>query len=65
VQYLAEIDPKINIFGNTAVVTYYFEMSFEIDGQPAKTSGRDLFVFLKEGDKWWAVANQFSPYPKK
>ena len=59
-----EIDPKIEIHGNTAVVTYYFDMSFEMGGQTIKMGGRDMFVFVKEGGKWWAVADQFSPYPQ-
>ena len=32
-------------------------------GQAIKMSGRDMFFFIKEGDRWWAVADQFSPYP--
>lgn len=58
-----EIDPQIQVYGNAAVVTYYFDMSFEMGGQTIKMGGRDMFVFVKEGDKWWAVADQFSPYP--
>jgi len=25
--------------------------------------GRDMFFFVKEKGRWWAVADQFSPYP--
>ncbi|MBF0540020.1 MAG: hypothetical protein HQK91_01035 [Nitrospirae bacterium] len=34
INYWKEIDPKIEIFGdnNLAIVTYYFDMSFEISG---------------------------------
>jgi len=32
-------------------------------GQTIKMMGRDMFVFIKENDKWWAVADQFSPCP--
>lgn len=58
-----EIDPKIQVYGNSAVVTYYFDMSFESGGQMTEMGGRDMFVFVKEGGRWWAVADQFSPYP--
>ena len=58
-----EIDPKIQIYGNTAVVTYYFEISFERGGQNIDFGGRDLFVFVMEGKRWWAVADHFSPNP--
>ena len=61
--YWHEIDPQIQIYGNTAVVTYYFDMAFEMNGQLIKMGGRDMFVFAKEDGKWWAVADQFSPYP--
>lgn len=58
-----EIDPQIQMYGNTAVVTYYFDMSFEMGGQTITMGGRDMFVFVKENGKWWAVADQFSAYP--
>jgi ketosteroid isomerase-like protein len=58
-----EIDPKIQIYGNTAVVTYYFELSFEREGQKMDFAGRDMYVFIKEGNRWLAVADHFSPNP--
>ncbi len=59
-----ELEPRIQIYGNTAVVTYYFDMSFDMGGQTVKLGGRDMFVFVNENEKWWAVADQFSPYPR-
>ena len=59
-----EIDPRIQIFGDTAIVSYYFDLSFDMGGQPVQMGGRDLFTFVKENGKWWAVADQFSPYPQ-
>jgi len=58
-----ELEPRIQIYGNTAVVTYYFDMSFDMGGQAVKLGGRDMFVFVNEGGKWLAVADQFSAYP--
>ena len=58
-----EIDPVIHVYGNSAVVTYYFDMSFDMGGNTIKMGGRDMFFFVKEGERWWAVADQFSPYP--
>ena len=60
----AETDPQIQLYGNTAVVTYYFDMEFDMGGQAIKMSGRDMFVFVKENDRWLAVADHFSPYPQ-
>ena len=58
-----EIDPLIHVFGNSAVVAYYFDMSFDMGGQRIDLGGRDMFFFVKEDGKWWAVADQFSAYP--
>ncbi len=63
IRYWKEIDPKVQLYGNTAVVTYYFDMSFDMGGHTINMGGRDMFVMLKEDGKWWAVADQFSPYP--
>ncbi|MDO8789891.1 MAG: nuclear transport factor 2 family protein [Sulfuritalea sp.] len=58
-----EIDPTIQVYGNSAVVAYYFDMSFEMGGQTINMGGRDMLFFVKESERWWAVADQFSPYP--
>ena len=58
-----EIDPKIQIYGNTAVVTYYFEISFERERQKIDFGGRDMYVFIMENNRWLAVADHFSPNP--
>jgi ketosteroid isomerase-like protein len=63
IQFWSEADPQITVFGDAAVVTYYFDMSVEMGGQTRRLSGRDMFVFAKEDGRWWAVADQFSPYP--
>ena len=63
IHHWREIDPKIEIFGDTAIASYYFDMAFDVGGQTIRMGGRDLFTFVKENGKWWAVADQFSPYP--
>lgn len=57
-----EIDPVIHVYGNSAVVAY-FDMSFDMGGRTINLGGRDMFFFAKEDERWWAVADQFSPYP--
>jgi len=64
IHHWEETDPKIQLYGNTAVVTYYFDMSFDMGGQSIEMGGRDMFLFVKEDGKWWAVADQFSVYPQ-
>jgi hypothetical protein len=61
--FLKESDPHIELFDDAAVVTYYFDMSFEMNGQTILMGGRDMLTLVKENGKWWAVADQFSPYP--
>lgn len=65
--YFKEIDPLIQIYcgGNAAVVTYDYEGEFVINGQTMILRGRDMMVLIKENDRWWVVADQFSPMPKK
>lgn len=63
IHYWKEIDPNIRLYGNCAVVTYYFDMSFDMDGQTIKMGGQDMFTLVNEDGKWWVVADQFSPYP--
>ena len=58
-----ELQPSVRLFGDTAVVTYYFDMSFESNGNTIKLGGRDMYVLVREHGRWWAVADQFSPYP--
>ncbi len=61
-----EINPKVQIYDNKfAVVTYFFDISFDMGGEPIKMGGRDMFVLVKEDGKWWVVADQFSPYPQR
>ena len=58
-----EREPVIHVYGNSALVAYYFEISFDMGGQTFDTNGRDMFFFVRENGGWWAVADQFSPYP--
>lgn len=58
-----ETDPVIHVYGDAAVVAYYFDMSFEMGGQTLDLGGRDMFFFVREGGRWWAAADQFSSYP--
>ncbi len=65
IHYWKEIDPKVDVFGDgrCAVVTYYYETSFDIGGRTMTTSGRDMLFMVNEDSRWWVVADQFSGYP--
>lgn len=58
-----EKDPVVALFGDCAVVTYYFEMEYETGGRATRSDGRDMMTLVREEDRWWVVADQFSPYP--
>ena len=59
------IDPRVQVHGDTAIVTYYYDMTFEMGGQTDRASGRDMFVMIRRDGKWLAVADHFSPYPEE
>ncbi len=59
-----EYDVKIQVYENTAIVTGYYDMSYNLAGQTIYETGRNLYTFIKEEGKWWLIANQFSPVPK-
>ena len=65
IHYWKEKDPEIQIYGKGkfAIVTYYWDISYDMGGQTIKTSGRDMFALIKEKGKWWVVADQFSLFP--
>jgi ketosteroid isomerase-like protein len=64
IHYWKELDPQIQVYGDCAVVTYYYDMSVDMGGQTISLAGRDMLLFVKENGKWWVVADQFSGYPK-
>jgi ketosteroid isomerase-like protein len=63
INFWKELNPVIHVYGDAAVVAYDFEMSFGMGGRTINSAGRDLFFVVKENGKWWAVGDQYSPYP--
>lgn len=58
-----EVSPVINLFGDAAVVAYEYEMEVTMAGKKVGLTGRDMMFVVREGGKWWVVADQFSPQP--
>lgn len=48
-------NPGIDVFGDTAIVTYSYEIAYEMGGERFNDTGRDIFVFVRENDRWLAV----------
>lgn len=59
-----ERDMDIRVYDNAAVVSYYYDISFEASGAVLQESGRDMFFLIKEDNRWLAVADQFSSMPE-
>ena len=50
-----ESDFQADVIGETAVVTYLFEIYYEINNQAYREKGRDVFVLSKETGSWKVV----------
>jgi uncharacterized protein (TIGR02246 family) len=56
IRRLEEIDPQVDVVGDTAVVTYGFRIHYEMGGEMQADSGRDVFVLTRTtGGRWQAV----------
>ena len=51
----AESDHQVDLAGNSAVASFRFEMVYARDGASYRSTGRDLWVFERQGDGWLAV----------
>jgi uncharacterized protein (TIGR02246 family) len=50
-----ESDQQVDVVGDTAVVSFAYEMAYERSGQRSRATGRDLWVFVREGGGWIAI----------
>jgi ketosteroid isomerase-like protein len=50
-----ESGQEVDLIGNTAVASFRFEMVYTRDGASWRSTGRDLWVFERQGDGWLAV----------
>lgn len=48
-------DHQIDVAGDTAVVTFRYEMVYERSCERYRSTGRDLWVFQNQGTAWIAV----------
>lgn len=56
-----ESDPIVNVIAYTAVVSYKFDIDYTLKGKNYKESGKDLFVMIKEEERWQAVWRMLIP----
>lgn len=48
-------NPGIDVFADTAIATYSYEIAYEMGGERFNDTGRDIFVFVRENGQWLAV----------
>jgi len=61
IKEVKESNLSIDIWNNTAVAHYKFEIAYQIAGKDYRDSGYDLFVFTREEGKWLAVWRTILP----
>ncbi len=50
-----ENNHQVDVVGDTAVVSFDYQMVYERSGQRNRATGRDLWVFAWDGGRWLAV----------
>jgi len=58
-----EIDPAIRVYGEAAVVSYDYDIDYEMSGRRSRDRGRDLMFLVRADDRWQVVGDQFSSMP--
>jgi ketosteroid isomerase-like protein len=57
-------DLKIDVFDDVAVATYYPYVTYVLDGEEIRGSGRQTFIFLNTEDGWKLVHEHGTPKQK-
>lgn len=55
VLFCDETNPLVQVFDNTAIVTYDFEMKYEQKNKVYHETGTDIMIFNKQQNSWKAV----------
>jgi uncharacterized protein (TIGR02246 family) len=50
-----DVDHQVDVIGDTAVVSFGYEMVYERDGGRYRATGRDMWVFERRDRSWLAV----------
>ena len=55
IQEFLEQDQQVDVAGNTAVITFRYEMVYVRSGARYRANGRDLWVFERQEGAWIAI----------
>lgn len=58
-----ELDPRVDVFGQTAVATYRFEIRYDMGDQSYDEHGQDVLVFARQDGRWQVVWRAILPVP--
>lgn len=56
--------PVVELFGDSAVVTYAFRVKYELGGKVAEERGQEVLVFARREGRWGAVWRTQFPLPR-
>ena len=54
-------DPEVDLFGDTAIATYKWEITYDRNGAEHHETGHDLFLFQRSENRWRAVWRAMQP----
>src|SRR5438093_31391 len=55
IQEFHEHDDQVDVAGDTAVITFRYEMLYKRSGKRYRSTGRDLWIFRNQAGAWIAV----------
>jgi hypothetical protein len=55
IEEYSELDQQVDVAGDSAVITFRFEMVYRRSGERHRSTGRDLWVFQNHDGAWIAV----------
>ncbi len=61
---ISDYQPKVQIYGDVAIVSYHYSGSFAIGGKTIQESGKETLVLVKKDGRWWIVHDAWTANPK-
>jgi ketosteroid isomerase-like protein len=58
-----EEEAAVDVFGETAVATFRWEMAWEMGGQRSEEGGHDVYVLLRQEGRWLIAWRTLLPAP--
>jgi hypothetical protein len=57
-------NPSVDVVTETAVATYAFEIEYGLGSESFSEAGRDMWVFVRDQDRWLAIWRTIVPAAK-